>query len=1046
MATDVWNGSGNWASNPADWSTGTAAASGDVAIIESGNDNLTTSASVQSVEVVDNATLSFGDGATLTTTGGLNDDGTFNVTGNGDHVSIGGTLSNANVTNIGYTALNASTTVTADGLSNSSGAFLTLQGNASSGTSDQATLAISGTTSETMTGSIRVLGDADLELSNGITAIGLGGFLQVDGTEARASIGAGTSSSALTGLTLNDGTANFDGNCDLGAGGTTITTTTNFTNDDQLIIDYYGNDGATNVTFGGTLTNNGVATIGNTSLGVNGAPGVATRVTASGLVNNGQLNLQGNFANGATNEAILDITGTGPSTITGSVRVGGDADLEVGSTITAIGNGSALELDGDQARVSLGAGTSSSALSQLSVNDGTLLLRGDTGDGSGGASLTTATGLTNLYDLFVDSDGGDGGSTLTIGGTLTNDAQTTIGNNSLGASTTVTASGLVNSDGLVLQGNATSGTTDEAVLNITGAVSSTLTGSVRVSGDADLAAGSTITAIGVGSVLELDGAQARMSLGAGASSSALSLLSLNDGSLLVRGGTGNGAGGASLKTKTAFLNLGDLGVDDQGGEGGSKLTLGGRLTNDNQITIGESALNASTTVTATALTNAGALTLQGNSTGGTTDEAVLDITGGAFSTLTGAVRVSGDADLELAGKIKSISGGSSLELDGADARVSIGAATTSSAFSELSVNHGTLTLRGNSGYGAEGAAVTTTTGFDNAGYLNVDASGGDGGSTLTIGGNLNNQAFAGNTGQVTIGNNALSASTTVTATGLINAGVLTLQGNAQSGTANEAVLDINGGVSSTLTGTVRVSGDADLEVGSNIKSVGVGSSLELDGAHARVSIGAATTSSALSLLSLNDGTLLLRGGSGNGAGGVALTTTTGFDNVGNLDVDSDGGDGGSTLTIGGVLTSQGYISGSLAAINIGNAAMNASTTVTATGLLNTGDLTLQGNSGSGTTNEAILDITGGVPSTLTGAVRVSGEADLEVGSRIKSIGVGSSLELDGAGARVSMGAGTTSSALSQLSLNDGNLMLRGNSGNGSRCGLADDDDRVHQCR
>ncbi|HKM62973.1 MAG TPA: hypothetical protein VJY39_10835 [Acidisphaera sp.] len=668
MATDFWNGSGNWTGNPGDWSTGTAAASGDVAVIESGNDNLTTSASVKSVEIARNATLSFGDGATLTTTGGVNDDGTFNVTGNGDHVSIGGTLSNANVTNIGYTALNASTTVTADGLSNSSGSFLTLQRNASSGTTDQATLAISGSTPETVTGSIRVLGDADLELSNGITAIGYGGFLQVDGTEARASIGAGASSSALSGLTLNDGTANFDGNCDLGAGGTTITTTTNFTNDDQLIIDYYGNDGATTVTFGGTLTNNGVASIGNTSLGVNGAPGVATRVTASGLVNNGQLIVQGNIANGATNEAILNITGTGPSTVTGSVRVGGDADLEVGNTITTIGNGSALELDGAQARVSLGAGTSSSALSQLSVNDGTLLMRGDSGDGGGGATLTTTTGFTNLGNLWVDYYGQDGGSTLTLGGTLTNSDQTTIGNNSLSASTTVTATGRVNNDALTLQGNNASGTTDEAILDITGAVSSTLTGSVRVGGDADLEVGSTITAIGNGSGLELDGATARLSLGAGTTSSALSQLSLNDGTLLLRGNSGYGPGGAALTTTTKFTNLGNLQVDVNGGDGGSSLTLGGMLSNTGATSIGNTGLVASTTVTAKGLINNDSLLIQGNASSGSTAEAVFKVTGGVSSTTLGTGRVSGNADVELANDIKTIGIGSQVELDGTHTR------------------------------------------------------------------------------------------------------------------------------------------------------------------------------------------------------------------------------------------------------------------------------------------------------------------------------------------------------------------------------------------
>jgi hypothetical protein len=52
-----------------------------------------------------------------------------------------------------------------------------------------------------------IRGDADLEFASGaITAIASGGELTLEGSGARVSIGAGTSSTALTGLATNAGT------------------------------------------------------------------------------------------------------------------------------------------------------------------------------------------------------------------------------------------------------------------------------------------------------------------------------------------------------------------------------------------------------------------------------------------------------------------------------------------------------------------------------------------------------------------------------------------------------------------------------------------------------------------------------------------------------------------------------------------------------------------------------------------------------------------------------------------------------------------------
>jgi hypothetical protein len=325
--------------------------------------------------------------------------------------------------------------------------------------------------------------------------------------------------------------------------------------------------------------------------------------------------------------------------------------------------------------------------------------------------VTTTTGFTNDGTLQVDIFGGDGGSSLTIGGTLANNAAIAIGNGGLSASTTVTATGLAaNAGSIVVQGNVTSGTTDQATLNITGAAPSRATSSIRVGGDGLLEfASGAITSVGSGSSLELDGAQARVALAADTStSSALSTLATNNGTFLLRGGSNLGAGGASVTTSTGFANSGTLQVDVFGGDGGSSLTIGGRLINNATVAIGNGSLSASTTVTATSLVaNAGSIVVQGNVTSGTTDQATLNITAAAPSRLVTNVRVSGDGLLEFAsGAITSIDGGSSLELDGAQARVALAADTsTSSALGTLATNNGTFLLRGDSNLGAGGASV-----------------------------------------------------------------------------------------------------------------------------------------------------------------------------------------------------------------------------------------------------------------------------------------------------------------------------------------------------
>ena len=172
---------------------------------------------------------------------------------------------------------------------------------------------------------------------------------------------------------------------------------------------------------------------------------------------------------------------------------------------------------------------------------------------------------------------------------------------------------------------------------------------------------------------------------------------------------------------------------DYGGAGGSTLTIGGTLTNNGTLDIGNTSLTKATTVTAAGLANTGTINL----TGGTTAAATLDITGAAPATLDGTYSLSGDALLEFgSGGMTAIGSGASLTLNGAKALVALSSAlTTDSALTGLASNAGTLVLE-------NGPALTTTVGLNNTGHLDVDVNyGGSGGSSLTIGGTLTNKNY-----------------------------------------------------------------------------------------------------------------------------------------------------------------------------------------------------------------------------------------------------------------------------------------------------------------
>jgi hypothetical protein len=934
------------------------------ATVTSGTSTLSSAVTVGNVTIDSGANwFTSASGSTITLTNALSNSGTTLIDASGGQggttVDIGSDLTNSGTFDVGVTNLSAPTNVTVGGTLNNAGGIINLQGNATSGTTNQATLNIQGAMPTTVAGQLNVSGDALLQVTNGITAIGANSQLSVNGAQARVSIGSGTTNSALTSLASNAGNFIMQGNTGLGAGGATVTTTTGFTNTGNVYIDALGGgQGASTFNIGSNLTNSGTFDIGVTNLS---AP---TNVTVGGTLNNtgGVINLQGNATSGTTNQATLNIQGAMPTTVTGQINVSGDALLQVTNGITGIGANSQLSVNGAQARVSIGSGTTNSALTGLASNAGNFVMQGNTGLGAGGATVTTTTGFTNTGNVYIDAiGGGQGASTFNIGSNLTNSGTFDIGVTNLSAPTNVTVGGTLNNAGGVinLQGNATSGTTDQATLNIQGAMPTTVAGQLNLGGDALLQVTNGITAIGASSQLSLAGAQARVSIGSGTTNSALTGLANNAGTFIMQGDTGLGAGGATVTTTTGFTNTNNVFIDAiGGGQGASTFNIGSNLTNSGTFDIGVTNLSAPTNVTVGGTLNntGGTINLQGNAASGTTNQATLNIQGAMPTTVAGQLNVSGDALLQVTNGITAIGANSQLSVNGAQARVSIGSGTTNSALTGLASNAGTFIMQGDTGFGAGGATVTTTTGFTNTTNVFIDAiGGGQGASTFNIGSNLTNS------GSFNIGVTNLSAPTNVTVGGTLNntRGVINLQGNATSGTTNQATLSIEGAMPTTVAGQLNLGGDALLPVTNGITAIGSSGQLSLAGAQSRVSIGAGTTNSALTGLASNAGTLLMRGDTGLGAGGATVTTTTGFTNTGSVFIDAiGGGQGASTFNVGGTLTNSGTF-------NIGISNLSAPTNVTATGLANSGTINMVGSS---TANVANL--------TVNGAAGNSGTANI----------------------------------------------------------------------
>jgi hypothetical protein len=445
---------------------------------------------------------------------------------------------------------------------------------------------------------------------------------------------------------------------------------------------------------------------------------------------------------------------------------------------------------------------------------------------------------------------------------------------------------------------------------------------------------------------------------------------------------------AGTNTVTTFLdNTGSLNVDHGAGEGGTTLNVGGTLTNGGSFSIGNTTLSASDEVTAAGLDNIkGKLQLFGSGS----NQALLDVTAGSagFGTtgvVRGYVRLVGDSAIEFeSGEITSLAAHTQLHLNGNDAFIEDSTALGSnSALTGLaSIGDGAIFALHNN------AAVSTSGALDNKGDIRLDFVGGDGGSSLTVGGTLTvSNVGKFNAGELDIGNTTLSASDKVTATALDNSSRGTIQLTGSS--ANQALLDVTSGAgfgtAGVLSGYVTLAGDSAIEFASG-QITSLTGSLYLTGSDAFVedSTALGSNSALTGLASIAAGVL----GLGNGA---SLSTTGSVTNSGGLDIDEYSG-GGVSLTVAGTLTNTGML-----LVDYENGSLSSSNKVTADTLSNSGTIDIGGE----TTGRDVLDVTMGVAGfgtagTLTGSVTLGDNSAIEFASgQISTLAASAFLFLSG---------------------------------------------------
>ena len=764
--------------------------------------------------------LDLDDGANISTTGNLVNNGTVEIDQNedGSTLTVKQTLTNRGEMFIGLNNRDDPSKVSAARLNNTGS--LTLSGGAGATTYailDVAAAAGFGTAGQ-LTGAVNLSGRSRIQFTGTgvITTIATGGSLALDGaTAVIANASSLTTNSALKGLAVNHGILNL-------SDGASVTTSGGLNNANSIELDasaFPKVSGGSKLTIGGVLTNGvgdtlSVGTEGNTS---------GDTVTAKGLANTGSITLSGNSS---AAQALVTITGAAgfgtAGTLSGSVTEGGFASVHFASgQIVKIATGATLDLEGAHAFVSEASAAGNSALSGLKDVAGNLAL-------NSGAKVVTTAGLSVEGNVAVDSGefggGGVGSSVLNVGGALVDKGIVNIGNSFMTHAVVAFSKLLTNNGDLSITGGASAAT--KAELDVAGAAGTgaagVLSGEITLSGFSALRFGSgLISTLQSGASLTLDGAHAVVASGkTAATNNALQGLRTLAGGLTLDDG-------AVVSTTGPLSVTGQLTLDDEN-TGGSKLTVGGAFTDSSfDVTIGNSAMTKTSELVATSFVDNGQLSLEGGAA--TTAQALLDITGaaglGTVGALQGSVNLNGFSAIEFgSGAITSIASGASVSLDGAHAFIEKGATNSNSALATLTSNDGSLSLQ-------DGSVIAPTGNFTNNSQVSLDESGA-GGSQFKVGGTLTND------GEMFIGNGENTSQSLVSAASLTNGSFdsIDLTKDAQltvSGSVvNNGEVDLLGDTE-TLKGAVTGTGQFNLESGSTLVlqgSIGAGQTVAFSGA------------------------------------------------------------------------------------------------------------------------------------------------------------------------------------------------------------------------
>ena len=841
----------------------------------------------------------------------------------------------------------------------------------------------------------------------------------------------------------------------------------------------------------GIIGNGGLTFINNATVNATSSTQALTLNGSGGVTNNslleassgGTLNIETGITNtGASITANSGGTVNNFSTITGGTLSGGGTFQTSGTatlsnvtissgTTYATPNGTSTNING--AMVNQGALTVAGGAG----NNGALLVNGNTTlSGGGSVQLSTASGGG---DAFIEQSGGsftltnsnntlEGAGVIGNGGlTLVNQVSGTVNANAAGQTLLLNGSGNVQNQGL-LEATNTGTLQINNVVNNAGANITANNGTVLLAGatiqagSLNTASGGTIeTAAGSNATLDgrsvIDGGQGTLTnngnyVGALGSATNIEGTIANPGSITINGGAGQNTvlqivGNTTLSgTGTVQMNVaagGGNAIIQQSG-GSFTLTNGGNTIQGAGV-IGNGGLTFVNTATVDA--NASGQTLALNGSGGVTNTATLEATGGGTLNIQTGITNTGGTITANGGTVNNFNS------------ITGGTLTSTGASTFQSVGTGTLT---NVTISA-GSTYTTTTGnttningaIVNQGTLALDGGAGNNGilqitsdTTLSGGGTLQmtvNPTGGGNDfiqqsgGSFTLTN----TDNTIEGTGVIGNGGLTLVNNATvNANASGQALTLNGSGGVTNAATLEATGGGTLNIQTGINNAGgtitanggtvnnfnsiTGGTLTSTGSSTFQSVGTGTlTNVTISTGStyttptgnttdingaiVNQGTLALAGGAGNN-GILQVTSNTTLSGGGTVQMSVASGGGNAFIQQSG---------GSFTLTNTDN-------TIEGAGVLGNGGLTFV-NQAAGTVNSnagSTLTLNGSGGVTNDGTFIASNGSTLSVTAPLTNFSGGTLT--GGTYESISTGAGATLSLANGPIVTDAaNILLSG---------------------